>query len=211
MPQMSLTVHPALPSRHHQGAATQQEFYAKNSRWTEGLISASKAVGWGATQLVYVTPWRGSGQCDARGLGGSVGVAQLSVGLETQALPGSVPRESADKVVLHTGKYEELIVCSHEIAASTAQLVAASKVRLQDRPGPSPMAPQLLAVVDTLRVAGGPGDGAIPGPSLTLPHAPLGEGRQAQPQPEPPAGVLPHGQRDGRQRGGLHEVRPGAD
>lgn len=42
----------------------------------------------------------------------------------------SAPRESADKVVLHTGKYEELIVCSHEIAASTAQLVAASKVRL---------------------------------------------------------------------------------
>ena len=36
--------------------------------------------------------------------------------------------ESADKVVLHTGKYEELIVCSHEIAASTAQLVASSKV-----------------------------------------------------------------------------------
>uniref|UniRef100_A0A8C5JZ07 Huntingtin interacting protein 1 related n=1 Tax=Jaculus jaculus TaxID=51337 RepID=A0A8C5JZ07_JACJA len=34
------------------GAATQQEFYAKNSRWTEGLISASKAVGWGATQLL---------------------------------------------------------------------------------------------------------------------------------------------------------------
>lgn len=37
--------------------------------------------------------------------------------------------ESADKVVLHMGKYEELIVCSHEIAASTAQLVAASKVK----------------------------------------------------------------------------------
>lgn len=37
-------------------------------------------------------------------------------------------RDSADKVVLHTGKFEELIVCSHEIAASTAQLVAASKV-----------------------------------------------------------------------------------
>ncbi|KAI1901179.1 hypothetical protein AGOR_G00057520 [Albula goreensis] len=71
------------------GAASVKEFYARNSRWTEGLISASKAVGWGATQLV----------------------------------------ESADKVVLHTGKYEELIVCSHEIAASTAQLVAASKVK----------------------------------------------------------------------------------
>uniref|UniRef100_A0A8C9S661 Huntingtin interacting protein 1 related b n=1 Tax=Scleropages formosus TaxID=113540 RepID=A0A8C9S661_SCLFO len=71
------------------GAASVREFYARNSRWTEGLISASKAVGWGATQMV----------------------------------------ESADKVVLHTGKYEELIVCSHEIAASTAQLVAASKVK----------------------------------------------------------------------------------
>ncbi|XP_042193422.1 huntingtin-interacting protein 1-related protein [Callorhinchus milii] len=71
------------------GAATTKEFYAKNSRWTEGLISASKAVGWGATQLV----------------------------------------DSADKVVLKTGKYEELIVCSHEVAASTAQLVAASKVK----------------------------------------------------------------------------------
>ncbi|KAM7017987.1 huntingtin interacting protein 1 related b [Tautogolabrus adspersus] len=71
------------------GAASMKEFYARNSRWTEGLISAAKAVGWGATEMV----------------------------------------ESADKVVLHTGKYEELIVCSHEIAASTAQLVAASKVK----------------------------------------------------------------------------------
>ncbi|CAG5867661.1 unnamed protein product [Menidia menidia] len=34
------------------GAASVREFYAKNSRWTEGLISASKAVGWGATQLL---------------------------------------------------------------------------------------------------------------------------------------------------------------
>jgi hypothetical protein len=37
-----------------QGAASADEFYAKNSRWTEGLISASKAVGWGATQILYV-------------------------------------------------------------------------------------------------------------------------------------------------------------
>ena len=36
----------------HQGAASMKEFYAKNSRWTEGLISASKAVGWGATVMV---------------------------------------------------------------------------------------------------------------------------------------------------------------
>uniref|UniRef100_A0A8C1WKS1 Huntingtin interacting protein 1 related n=1 Tax=Cyprinus carpio TaxID=7962 RepID=A0A8C1WKS1_CYPCA len=71
------------------GAGSVKDFYAKNSCWTEGLISASKAVGWGATQML----------------------------------------ESADKVVTDRGKYEELIVCSHEIAASTAQLVAASKVK----------------------------------------------------------------------------------
>ncbi|XP_028318296.1 huntingtin-interacting protein 1-related protein-like [Gouania willdenowi] len=71
------------------GAASVTEFYAKNSRWTEGLISASKAVGWGATQLL----------------------------------------DSADRVVTDKGTYEELIASSHEIAASTAQLVAASKVK----------------------------------------------------------------------------------
>uniref|UniRef100_A0A8C4GR56 Huntingtin-interacting protein 1-related protein n=1 Tax=Dicentrarchus labrax TaxID=13489 RepID=A0A8C4GR56_DICLA len=71
------------------GAASVTEFYAKNSCWTEGLISASKAVGWGATQLL----------------------------------------NSADRVVGENGTYEELIACSHEIAASTAQLVAASKVK----------------------------------------------------------------------------------
>ncbi|XP_058268142.1 huntingtin-interacting protein 1-related protein isoform X2 [Hemibagrus wyckioides] len=71
------------------GSSSVKDFYAKNSCWTEGLISASKAVGWGATQMV----------------------------------------DSADKVVTDRGKYEELIVCSHEIAASTAQLVAASKVK----------------------------------------------------------------------------------
>uniref|UniRef100_A0A4W6DCC7 Huntingtin interacting protein 1 related n=1 Tax=Lates calcarifer TaxID=8187 RepID=A0A4W6DCC7_LATCA len=71
------------------GAASVTEFYAKNSRWTEGLISASKAVGWGATQLL----------------------------------------DSADRVVGENGTYEELIACSHEIAGSTAQLVAASKVK----------------------------------------------------------------------------------
>uniref|UniRef100_A0A3B3U5P3 Huntingtin-interacting protein 1-related protein n=1 Tax=Poecilia latipinna TaxID=48699 RepID=A0A3B3U5P3_9TELE len=71
-----------------QGAASMKEFYAKNSRWTEGLISASKAVGWGATVM-----------------------------------------DAADMVVQGKGKFEELMVCSHEIAASTAQLVAASKVK----------------------------------------------------------------------------------
>ncbi|KAM4820498.1 huntingtin-interacting protein 1 [Thomomys bottae] len=71
------------------GTASPKEFYAKNSRWTEGLLSASKAVGWGATVMV----------------------------------------DAADLVVQGRGTFEELMVCSHEIAASTAQLVAASKVK----------------------------------------------------------------------------------
>ncbi|MEQ2219309.1 histidine permease, partial [Xenoophorus captivus] len=37
--------------------------------------------------------------------------------------------DAADMVVQGKGKFEELMVCSHEIAASTAQLVAASKVK----------------------------------------------------------------------------------
>ena len=40
-------------------------------------------------------------------------------------------RDAADLVVQGKGKFEELMVCSHEIAASTAQLVAASKVSEQ--------------------------------------------------------------------------------
>ena len=39
-----------------------------------------------------------------------------------------VSSDAADLVVQGKGKFEELMVCSHEIAASTAQLVAASKV-----------------------------------------------------------------------------------
>ena len=71
------------------GTSTEKDFYKKNHRWTEGLLSAAKAVGWGATALM----------------------------------------EAADKVVKGEGKFEELIVCSNEIAASTAQLVVASKVK----------------------------------------------------------------------------------
>jgi len=71
------------------GASSQKDFYMKNSRWTEGLISAAKAVGWGATMLT----------------------------------------DAADNVIKGEGKFEELVVCSNEISASTAQLVAASRVK----------------------------------------------------------------------------------
>ena len=40
-------------------------------------------------------------------------------------------RDAADRVVKGDGKYEELVVCSQEIAASTAQLVVASKVKAE--------------------------------------------------------------------------------
>ena len=41
--------------------------------------------------------------------------------------------DSADKVVQRTGKFEELVVASHDIAASTAQLVAASRVKARPK------------------------------------------------------------------------------
>ncbi|KAL9979898.1 hypothetical protein ACROYT_G008413 [Oculina patagonica] len=71
------------------GQATAKEFYKRHHRWTEGLISAAKAVGWGAKVLV----------------------------------------DSADKVVQGQGKFEEIVVASNEITASTVQLVAASRVK----------------------------------------------------------------------------------
>nr|XP_054749520.1 huntingtin-interacting protein 1-like isoform X1 [Lytechinus pictus] len=71
------------------GTASAKEFYKRHHRWTEGLLSAAKLVGVGASHLV----------------------------------------DSSDKVMSGRGKFEELMVCSHEIAASTAQLVAASKVK----------------------------------------------------------------------------------
>nr|XP_023663074.1 huntingtin-interacting protein 1-like [Paramormyrops kingsleyae] len=71
------------------GAVSVKEFYARNSRWTEGLISASKAVGLNAAMMVDV----------------------------------------AGKLIQGHSKIEELMVSSHKVAASTAQLLAASKVK----------------------------------------------------------------------------------
>ena len=42
-------------------------------------------------------------------------------------------RDAADKVVQQSGKLEELEVASHDIAASTAQLVAASRVKARPK------------------------------------------------------------------------------
>ncbi|XP_043272476.1 huntingtin-interacting protein 1 isoform X2 [Venturia canescens] len=71
------------------GTASATEFYKRNHQWSEGLISAAKAIGMGANFLL----------------------------------------EAADKVVLGDGKFEQLVVASQGIAASTAQLVVASRVK----------------------------------------------------------------------------------
>lgn len=71
------------------GSSSTQAFYKRNNRWTEGLISAAKAVAFATNVLI----------------------------------------ESADGVLSGTHSLEQLIVASNEVAAATAQLVAASRVK----------------------------------------------------------------------------------
>lgn len=71
------------------GSSSVQQFYKRNNRWTEGLISAAKSVAFATNLLI----------------------------------------ESADGVVSGTHSLEQLIVASNEVAAATAQLVAASRVK----------------------------------------------------------------------------------
>ncbi|KAI1311212.1 ANTH domain-containing protein [Xylaria venustula] len=71
------------------GSSSRTAFYKKNNRWTEGLISAAKAVAGSTTTLI----------------------------------------ETADGVISNRNSPEQLIVASNDVAASTAQLVAASRVK----------------------------------------------------------------------------------
>ncbi|KAJ7040405.1 ANTH domain-containing protein [Mycena alexandri] len=71
------------------GSSSSQQFYKRNNRWTEGLISAAKSVAFSTNLLI----------------------------------------ESADGVLSGTHSFEQLIVASNEVTASTAQLVAASRVK----------------------------------------------------------------------------------
>ncbi|KAG5440493.1 hypothetical protein PCK2_000427 [Pneumocystis canis] len=71
------------------GSNTRAAFYKKNNRWTEGLISAAKAVA-GSTNVLI---------------------------------------ETADGMINGENSPEQLIVASNEMAAATAQLVAASRVK----------------------------------------------------------------------------------
>ena len=71
------------------GSSSRTAFYKKNNRWTEGLISAAKAVATSTNTLI----------------------------------------ETADGVISQRNTPEQLIVASNDVAASTAQLVAASRVK----------------------------------------------------------------------------------
>ncbi|MCJ1473436.1 sla2 Src-like adaptor 2 [Lambiella insularis] len=71
------------------GSSSRTAFYKKNNRWTEGLISAAKAVASSTNTLI----------------------------------------ETADGVISGRNNPEQLIVASNDVAASTAQLVAASRVK----------------------------------------------------------------------------------
>jgi len=71
------------------GSSSRTAFYKKNNRWTEGLISAAKAVASSTNTLI----------------------------------------ETADGVISGRNSPEQLIVASNDVSASTAQLVAASRVK----------------------------------------------------------------------------------
>lgn len=73
------------------GSSSAQAFYKRNNRWTDGLISAAKAVAFATTLLI----------------------------------------ETADGVISGTHNLEQLIVASNEVAAATAQLVQASRVKAE--------------------------------------------------------------------------------
>ncbi|KAJ5124713.1 uncharacterized protein N7515_008538 [Penicillium bovifimosum] len=75
--------------REGRGSSSRTAFYKKDNRWTEGLISAAKAVASSANTLI----------------------------------------ETADGVISGRNSPEQLIVASNDVAASTAQLVAASRVK----------------------------------------------------------------------------------
>lgn len=75
--------------REGRGTMTRTAFYKKHNRWTEGLISAAKAVASSTNTLI----------------------------------------ETADGVISGRNSPEQLIVASNDVAASTAQLVAASRVK----------------------------------------------------------------------------------
>ncbi|KAJ5219861.1 hypothetical protein N7468_009065 [Penicillium chermesinum] len=75
--------------REGRGSSSRTAFYKKNNRWTEGLISAAKAVAQSTNTLI----------------------------------------ETADGVISGRNSPEQLIVASNDVAASTAQLVAASRVK----------------------------------------------------------------------------------
>lgn len=104
-------------------------------------------------------------------------------------------RDAADLVVQGKGKYEELMVCSHEIAASTAQLVAASKVSRTDVWSLTLCMHLIMAVQFLWRSR----------QVLSFSLSP-GESRQRQWQPAASAAGIPGRHTGHSSRRGLHQV-----
>jgi len=101
------------------GTASAKEFYKKNNRWSEGLLSAAKAVGWGATTLLEVADRVVSGQgkfeeimAVAKEIAAST--AQLVVSSKVKAERGSV-------------KLSELSSASKCVNQATGKVVASAK------------------------------------------------------------------------------------
>ncbi|CAH2048721.1 unnamed protein product, partial [Iphiclides podalirius] len=91
---------------------TRQKMYRRNPQWSEGLISAAKAVVFAAKQLV----------------------------------------SSADEAVRGRGRVEGVSAATHEVAGSTAQLVAASRARA---PPSAPSLARLTAASRQVAAAAG--------------------------------------------------------
>lgn len=108
--------------------------------------------------------------------------------------------DAADLVVQGKGTFEELMVCSREITASTAQLVAASKVGARLLPFPC-----FRVMLGHHVVTPNPGAGLLARQGVTPSSLLSGEGRQRQRQPLQAPASLPGRHPGHSQRGGLHQ------
>ncbi|VDK21120.1 unnamed protein product [Anisakis simplex] len=101
------------------GSASPKEFYKRNHEWTEGLISAAKAVGVAATVLVQCA----DGVITRKGKLESLIVASQEIGASTAQLFVS----SRVKAERGSEKLAELSRASHSVNTCTANVVATVK------------------------------------------------------------------------------------
>ncbi|VDO54097.1 unnamed protein product [Schistosoma margrebowiei] len=104
-----------LIQQEFESSPTSIEFYKPYNRWTKGLLSAAKFVGASANVMVYFFGFCESSVCREP---------------DFRSSKRSSASEIADSIVCGKDvKLERLIVISQEIAASTTQLVYATRVK----------------------------------------------------------------------------------